>query len=110
MLQRRIDRYPVAEIRFNLMAMVRDLRLRSRDMGDVEGVEREEAKRKAWLWENALRRHNFVGFIGEVLKGVVREMIRRGDGSFDEWVEEGMQNTKERVGKTQKGEMKKNEA
>lgn len=70
-LQRRIARYDATEIRFNLLAMCRDLRIRAREFGDEELLEREERKRKDWLFENALRRHNFVGFAGEVVKKVV---------------------------------------
>ena len=53
------------------MAVVRDPRVSAREIGDVETLEREERKRAAWQWENTLRRHNFVGFIGEMMKGVV---------------------------------------
>ncbi|KAF4201014.1 hypothetical protein CNMCM8927_002223 [Aspergillus lentulus] len=60
-LQRRIARYPEGETRFNLMAVVRDLRVRARETGDVELLEREARKRRAWAWENTLRRWNFVG-------------------------------------------------
>jgi len=96
-LQRRIERYPMNEIRFNLLAMVRDLRLRARETGDHEWLYREEQKRNAWRWENALRRHNFVGFIGEVLKGVVGSKLREGDGAYDTWVEEAKAKTKNRL-------------
>ena len=74
-LQRRIARYPASEIRFNLMACCRDLRIRAREIGDEEALEEQEDKRAAWLWENSLRRHNFVGFVGELLKGVVRAKL-----------------------------------
>ncbi|KAF4192406.1 hypothetical protein CNMCM8694_000531 [Aspergillus lentulus] len=47
-LQRRIARYPEGETRFNLMAVVRDLRVRARETGDVELLEREARKRRAW--------------------------------------------------------------
>ncbi|KAB8071970.1 ubiquitin carboxyl-terminal hydrolase [Aspergillus leporis] len=94
-LQRRIARYPEGETRFNLMAVVRDLRVRAREIGDVELLEREERKRRAWDWENTLRRSNFVGFIGEVLKGVVG--VKEKDGKFDEWVEKAKGETERRL-------------
>jgi ubiquitin carboxyl-terminal hydrolase L5 len=85
-LQRRIARYDASEIRFNLMAMVRDRRIAAREIGDAETLEAEERRREDWMFENALRRHNFVGFAGEVLKGVARAKVA--DGKFDEWVAE----------------------
>ncbi|KAF1998357.1 ubiquitinyl hydrolase [Amniculicola lignicola CBS 123094] len=95
-LQRRIERYPATEIRFNLLACVRDLRLHAREIGDMEALEAEEHKRTEWQWENALRRHNFVGFVGELLKGVVREKLKQGDGAYEKWVEESKAKTKKR--------------
>ncbi|KAK4982824.1 hypothetical protein LTR50_007570 [Elasticomyces elasticus] len=101
-LRRRIERYPVTEIRFNLLAMCQDLRVRAREMGDMEGLEREEAKRREWRWENALRRHNFVGFVGELMKAVTRAKLK--DGSYERWVEDAKAKTKKRVeGSRKKG-------
>jgi len=94
-LQRRIQRYPAQEIRFNLLAMTRDLRIRAREVGDWEGVEREEGKRREWVWENALRRHNFLGFAGEVLKEVTRMKVR--DGSYDKWIEDAKEETRRKI-------------
>ncbi|KAB8238352.1 putative 26S proteasome-associated ubiquitin C-terminal hydrolase [Aspergillus alliaceus] len=94
-LQRRIARYPEGETRFNLMAVVRDLRVRAREMGDGELLEREERKRRAWDWENTLRRSNFVGFIGEVLKGVVG--MKEKEGKVDEWVQKAKGETERRL-------------
>ena len=103
-LQRRIGRYPANEIRFNLLAMVRDLRVRSRELGDVEMLNREERKRRDWMWENALRRHNFVGFVGEVLKEVVRGKIHEGGGAYEKWIEEAVGRTKAKAEeRSQKG-------
>ena len=85
-LQRRIERYPQTEIRFNLLAMCEDLRQRARAIGDQEMLAREENKRREWQWENALRRHNFVGFIGEMMKGVSAAKLK--DGSYERWIEE----------------------
>lgn len=96
-LQRRIERYPAQEIRFNLLAMVRDLRIRAREVGDQDWLYQEEQKRNAWQWENALRRHNFVGFIGESLRGVVRSKVHEGDSTYNEWVEEAKKTTKTRL-------------
>ncbi|CAM1510233.1 Fc.00g005680.m01.CDS01 [Cosmosporella sp. VM-42] len=91
-LQKRIARYDATEIRFNLLAMCRDLRIRARDFGDEELLAREERKRKDWLFENALRRHNFVGFAGEVLKGVVRTKLSEGgDEACEKWVNESLE-------------------
>ena len=77
--------------------MVRDLRIRARDEGDQEMLWREERKRREWQWENALRRHNFVGFVSEVLKGVVRAKVKEGGGSYERWVEEGVKRTRTRL-------------
>lgn len=100
-LQRRIARYPAGEVRFNLMAAVRDLRIRAQEFGDTELLERENAKRRAWAWENTLRRSNFVGFIGEVAKGVARKKVK--DGKFDEWIEEAKKETLRRAEARRKG-------
>ncbi|EON62191.1 ubiquitin carboxyl-terminal hydrolase L5 [Coniosporium apollinis CBS 100218] len=95
-LQRRIERYPPGEIRFNLLAVCRDLRARAREVGDEEGLRREESKRVEWAWENALRRHNFVGFVGELVKGVVRAKLKEGEGAYEEWVKEAVERSRKR--------------
>lgn len=77
--------------------MVRDLRLRARDAGDEEWLYREQQKRNGWRWENALRRHNFIGLTGEVLKGVVRSKLEGNGHSYDEWVEEAQKKTRAHV-------------
>ncbi|KAK4554070.1 hypothetical protein LTR86_008911 [Recurvomyces mirabilis] len=94
-LQRRIQRYPQTEIRFNLLAMCEDLRIKAREIGDTELLAREEEKRRGWRWENALRRHNFVGFVGEVMKGVMGLKVR--EGTHEVWIEEAKAATKKRV-------------
>lgn len=94
-LQRRVARYAESEIRFNLLAMCRDLRIRAREFGDEELLEREQRKRRDWLFENSLRRHNFVGFAGEVLKGVVEGKLKQGgEESYKKWVDESQQRRK----------------
>ena len=54
------------------------------EIGDLETVRREEDKREAWQWENALRKHNFVGFAHEVLKGVVQ--MKTKEEKYEEWL------------------------
>ncbi|KAI6830545.1 ubiquitinyl hydrolase [Hortaea werneckii] len=99
-LQRRIARYPPTEIRFNLLAMCKDLRIQAKEIGDQEMLAREEQKRREWRWENALRRHNFVGLVGEVMKGVTAQKVK--DGSYEKWVEEAKASTRKRVEDRQK--------
>ncbi|KAK4892177.1 hypothetical protein LTR27_009361 [Elasticomyces elasticus] len=94
-LQRRIERYPSSEIRFNLLAMCQDLRLKATEIGDSEMLAREEEKRREWRWENALRRHNFVGFVGEVMKGVTAQKLK--EGMYKKWVEDAVEGTKTRM-------------
>ncbi len=97
-LQRRIARYDATEIRFNLLAMVRDLRVRAREIGDADLLAREERRRRDWQFENALRRHNFVGFAAEVLRGVVAQKVKsEGDGAYERWVEQAKQKMIKRV-------------
>lgn len=97
-LQRRIARYDATEIRFNLLAMVRDLRIRAREFGDSELLAREEKKRADWQFENALRRHNFLGFTGEVLKGVIQAKLKAGgNAEFERWIDYGKKKLEKRV-------------
>ena len=77
--------------------MVQDLRIRAQEIGDQGMLYQEEKKRNAWQWENALRRHNFIGFIGEVLKGVTASKLRQGDAAYDQWVKEAISKTKARI-------------
>ncbi|KAJ4302112.1 hypothetical protein N0V88_002248 [Collariella sp. IMI 366227] len=102
-LRRRVARYDTAEIRFNLLAMVRDLRIRAREIGDGELLAREERKRRDWQFENALRRHNFVGFAGEVLKGVVAAKLKESEGGYEKWIDQGKEKVRKRIEERKKG-------
>lgn len=77
----------------------------AREMGDTEGLYREEQRRVDWRRENALRRHNFVGFIGEILKCVVREKVRQGEGQegYQRWMEEAVGKTRKRMEERREG-------
>lgn len=102
-LQRRIARYDATEIRFNLLAMVRDLRIRAREFGDLELLSREDKKRADWQFENALRRHNFLGFTGEMLRGVIQaKLMKGGDTEFDRWITYGMKKFEKRIEEQQR--------
>jgi ubiquitin carboxyl-terminal hydrolase L5 len=103
-LQRRMSKYPLGEIRFNLIAMIRDPRIRAAEIGDVETLRLEEKKRRDWIWENSLRKHNFVGFIGELMKGVVKAKEQEGTGKYDEWITAAKSQTRARMTKN-KGEV-----
>ncbi|KAJ5259441.1 Ubiquitinyl hydrolase UCH37 type [Penicillium angulare] len=96
-LRRRVERYPEGETGFNLMAVVRDPRGRAREIGDSETLEREERKRGAWDWENTLRRWNFVGFIGEMMKGVVSQKESGGGKEYEAWVEKAKGETQKKL-------------
>lgn len=75
--------------------MIQDPRVKAREIGDVETLANEQRKRSEWMWENALRRHNFVGFIGELMKGVVKDKV--GSGGFEKWVEDAKSKTEARL-------------
>jgi ubiquitin carboxyl-terminal hydrolase L5 len=94
-VQRRMQRFPLGEIRFNLIAMIRDPRVQAREIGDQETLDKEKRKRAEWMWENALRRHNFVGFTGELLKAVVSRKVK--EGEYGEWVNDAKERTRKRV-------------
>ena len=81
--------------------MVRDLRLRAQEIGDVETLQSEERKREGWKWENELRRHNFVGFAHQMLKQVVR--VKNKEGKYDEWIQEARQKSQKRIEDRMKG-------
>ncbi|CAK7269517.1 hypothetical protein SEPCBS119000_003611 [Sporothrix epigloea] len=108
-VQRRIARYGADEIHFNLMAAVRDRRLTARELGDTELLDRETRKRREWQFENALRRHNFVGFAYEVLEGVVEAKLQEGGGAgavndeaYQKWVADATSRFQRRMEDRQK--------
>ncbi|KAI9726340.1 MAG: ubiquitin carboxyl-terminal hydrolase [Chrysothrix sp. TS-e1954] len=97
-LRRRVERYEQGEIRFNLLACVRDQRVVARERGDVEGVEVEEQRRGVWAWEGELRRANLVGLVGQVLMEVTRVVLKEGgEEGWEKWGGEGKDRTRKRV-------------
>ena len=94
-LQKRIERYPAGEVRFNLMAVCRDLRIGAQDISDSEALAREKKKRRQWEWENTLRRHNFVGFTGEIMKGVTKMKVEKGE--YHAWIADAKKVTEQRM-------------
>lgn len=86
--------------------MVKDLRARAAEIGDQDWVSREEQKRVDWQWENALRRHNFLGFVGEIMKGVAGKKLEEGEEAYEKWVEDAKAETKREMEKKgKKGEV-----
>lgn len=96
-LRRRVERHGVLEITFNLLAVVRDLRELAREFGDVDMLDREVARRKEWQFENALRRHNFIGFATEVLKGVTKAKLGEGGEAYDKWIDQAKEKQKKQM-------------
>lgn len=102
-LHRRIARYDMSEIRFNLMAMVRDLRC-ARARSRPRGPRARGAEAPRLAVRDALRRHNFVGFAGAVLKGVVENKLAEGgDAAYQKWIEEAKARTIQRLESKRKG-------
>jgi len=86
-IQERIERYAASEIKFNLMAIVRDKRVElseklsalqqaglSDDSEEIMHIQAqilsEQEKRKQWELENERRRHNYLPFCLELLKSL----------------------------------------
>lgn len=85
-IQQRIEKYSASEIRFNLLALIRNrIQLHQDNIAElleqeqtpsvVAELERlqaeianEEAKRRNWKLENARRKHNYIPFIVQLLK------------------------------------------
>jgi ubiquitin carboxyl-terminal hydrolase L5 len=85
-IQKRIEKYSASEIRFNLLALIRNRRqLFNEKLAELAQQEQtpdnlqiaeqlrsaiaaEEQKRKTWKYENARRKHNYIPFIVEMLR------------------------------------------
>lgn len=88
-IQQRIERYQTSEIKFNLMALTQDRRsfLKSQKRAMLEAglsendaviedlnykVLQEEELRKQWADENERRRHNYLPFCMELIRGLAK--------------------------------------
>lgn len=83
-IEARMAKYQAGEVHFNLMALVQDKIMRYTkelalltEAGDQAGMAEcqmnlteEEERRKTWRKENVRRRHNYLPFIVELLKGL----------------------------------------
>jgi len=85
-IQKRIEKYSASEIRFNLLALIRNRiqmyqeqiqeLLRQEQTPEIvhtleqhqQAISQEEQKRKNWTLENARRKHNYIPFIVQLLK------------------------------------------
>ncbi|KAH8926760.1 hypothetical protein BT69DRAFT_1278540 [Atractiella rhizophila] len=100
-IERRIATYGGGELRFNLMAIIADQKAKlesqissTSDQSEIailhERLEEIELKRKNWDFENALRRHNHIGFIHQLLLGLAKE------GKLEERIEKAKAKMQER--------------
>lgn len=82
-IQKRIDKYASSEIRFNLLAVIDDKKIKAeKELAALQGQEGKEAeievqkqiiadeteKQEKWKSENERRRHNYVPLIFELLQ------------------------------------------
>ncbi|KAK9481265.1 ubiquitin carboxyl-terminal hydrolase [Lipomyces japonicus] len=105
-LYRRIGRYPEGEVRFNLLAVIKDRRELLAQIGDVDGLQREQVKRAEWSRENTLRRENFAGLIFQLVKGVVGEVVKKdGDEGFEKFITDARERS---LKKYQAAQLRKN--
>lgn len=86
-IEQRMAKYQAGEIHFNLMAIMQDKLLRYRkelailtEANDAAGIAdlqmriaQEEQQRTQWKKENIRRRHNYLPFIVELLKGLAEQ-------------------------------------
>eukprot|EP00634_Sargassococcus_sp_CCMP2135_P014500 CAMPEP_0198661092 /NCGR_PEP_ID=MMETSP1467-20131203/39969_1 /TAXON_ID=1462469 /ORGANISM="unid. sp., Strain CCMP2135" /LENGTH=312 /DNA_ID=CAMNT_0044397515 /DNA_START=42 /DNA_END=980 /DNA_ORIENTATION=- len=83
----RVEKYAASEIKFNLMAVVRDKRhvledqraqLAGNEVGLLEvehALAQEVAKREAWAAENDRRRHNYVPLVVDLFKVLAEKQL-----------------------------------
>lgn len=94
-LQRRIARYPADEIRFNLLAVCEDIRLQAARIGDSAAVAAEDARRREWKNDVALKQSNLLGFVGELMKGVTAQKLQ--DNSWNQWIDASKKRTSDKL-------------
>ncbi|ODQ80530.1 hypothetical protein BABINDRAFT_160802 [Babjeviella inositovora NRRL Y-12698] len=70
-LQRRISKYQATELRFSLLAIIKDKLEILKEFGaDEHMIAQELEKRHQWHKENDLRKKDFVGLLCDVVKGI----------------------------------------
>ncbi|KAH3675990.1 hypothetical protein WICMUC_002286 [Wickerhamomyces mucosus] len=69
-LTQRINQYKEGELRFSLLALVKDRRELLKEFGDEDGLEKELVKREKWKTDNELRRCDLIGLVNQALKTI----------------------------------------
>lgn len=91
-IERRIQRYSITEIRFNLMAVIQDRRTlwaervaKAEANGDTneatrcqEELKDAEERRRVWMKENVRRRYNYTPFVFAAVKHLEKQKKMRG--------------------------------
>ncbi|KAH3683159.1 hypothetical protein WICPIJ_005856 [Wickerhamomyces pijperi] len=77
-INQRIMKYG-GELRFSMLAMMKDRRDILKDFGDDEGLVNELEKRERWTRENKLRRADLIGLVNQTLRVLAEQK------STEEW-------------------------
>ena len=118
-IQKRIEKYASSEIRFNLLAVIDDRKVKAeKELAALEGQAGKEAeievlktlianeaeKQERWKVENERRRHNYVPLIFELLQQLAKKNMLQ--GMFDEAIEAKKKKEQEKKDKEKEKEAK----